>query len=250
MVTGCLQPSRLRRLWHLQRLILLLAIWQHFKQAAWRVDAQTANSIDTNVAIGKQVYSSSCLDISRYAPEKAVDGLAPAVDDSSVFISGGVGLPLNNTTPWLSIDLGETMLVSRVVYHNRKDCCANLTRAPLEFRAGGAAVVANNGSAMRFNDLIYTASANDNQTISVVSIEMNMTKPARYISVQSTAAADESADDSGLQVLELEVYGSPADSFVMTWDWSSDTALDGSDHSVPQCSAGLPAVRPRSVLIE
>ncbi|GLC55480.1 hypothetical protein PLESTB_000991800 [Pleodorina starrii] len=142
------------------------------------------------------------------------------------------------------------MLVSRVVYHNRKDCCANLTRAPLEFRAGGAAVVANNGSAMRFNDLIYTASANDNQTISVVSIEMNMTKPARYISVQSTAAADESADDSGLQVLELEVYGSPADSFVMTWDWSSDTALDGSDHSVPQCSAGLPAVRPRSVLIE
>ncbi|GLC50662.1 hypothetical protein PLESTB_000404900 [Pleodorina starrii] len=144
-------------------------------------------------------------------PEKAVDGLKPAAGDKSpgVFISSLLSRTDQNVT--LSIDLNETMLISKVLVYIRRKCCGNLT---YEFRAGGAAVDNSSRSAMiGFNNVIHRE-LSYNQTDDVISISVSTSRAptARYVSIRGIPInATTTVFPMFVEIVEVEVYGSPAD---------------------------------------
>ncbi|GLC73871.1 hypothetical protein PLESTF_001430100 [Pleodorina starrii] len=165
--------------------------------AAATATGASANTKPITTANPRAAFSAALS--SLYGPGKAVDGLASTADNSSIFISE------SEPQPWLSLDLMETMIISRMVIFNRKDCCGELG---YQVNAGGAAVDnITKAQLIHYNDIVYT-SGSSNQTANATTILINPPMSARYIVVQSIISL--AATGTSLQVLELEVYGIPA----------------------------------------
>lgn len=83
----------------------------------------TAGVVLSNVAVRCRAFSSSICR-SGFSASKAVDGITVNTRSDgwgSIFQTAFTGDP----TPWLSLDLGTTSLISRIILFNRQDCCGS-----------------------------------------------------------------------------------------------------------------------------
>ncbi|GLC44201.1 hypothetical protein PLESTM_001568000 [Pleodorina starrii] len=183
------QPQLLAR--HLKQLSALLLAAYFFTLMSWSVDAKGAN-----IALGKPTFNSSCLDVNRFGSARAVDGN----DSSSIFVSG-----FDDPRPWLSIDLGELMTISKVVYKNNKKCCGDSV-AWAEIRVGGAALDAATHGQVLMNELVHQMTG-PSRTGEEVTVLLDPPVLGRYVTMQNFHR-DPSVNL--LQVAELEVEGAPA----------------------------------------
>ncbi|GLC53465.1 hypothetical protein PLESTB_000752800 [Pleodorina starrii] len=149
-----------------------------------------------NIALGKPTFNSSCLDVNRFGSARAVDGN----DSSSIFVSG-----FDDPRPWLSIDLGELMTISKVVYKNNKKCCGDSV-AWAEIRVGGAALDAATHGQVLMNELVHQMTG-PSRTGEEVTVLLDPPVLGRYVTMQNFHR-DPSVNL--LQVAELEVEGAPA----------------------------------------
>ncbi|EFJ42201.1 hypothetical protein VOLCADRAFT_97747 [Volvox carteri f. nagariensis] len=141
-------------------------------------------SVTTNVAFGKPAFSSSVyMGQDAYGPSRAVDGVA---DHTSMYISR-----FGDVNPWLSVDLGEAFIVSRIVLSLREDCCGNETcRAEITY-----------------NSLAYKMPGSG-VTGGFLDITVSPPLIGRFVTVQNFNPA---VNTSRLAVSELLVYGYPAE---------------------------------------
>ncbi|EFJ53116.1 hypothetical protein VOLCADRAFT_86069 [Volvox carteri f. nagariensis] len=140
-----------------------------------------------NLALNKQVYASSYYSDTT-GPTLAVNG-----DKTSIFQSG-----FNDTTPWLSIDLGAIYSVSKIVIYNRQDCCGSrLYNA--EVRVGVVPISAlADGWRIPENTLVWTLGG-AGTTGAVYTIKLSPPYEGRWVTLQNKGG-------DFLHITEMEVY--------------------------------------------
>ncbi|GIM16652.1 hypothetical protein Vretimale_19270, partial [Volvox reticuliferus] len=203
----------------------------------------------TNIALGKLTFASSVSDsdLNTYGPQFTNDGTI-GLTGTHIFRSGD-----GDDSPWLLVDLGGLFTVTRVVYHNRLDCCGDLT-ARLEVRLGGALITnALTAPQIPLNELVYKMNGSST-TGAVVTIQLDSPITGRYITLQSFGNDLELGNGrdttdriaAQLQISELEVYGIPAGMVRTAYGrprwinyrlWQGWKGIPSSEESVdPDCS--------------
>ncbi len=112
---------------------------------------------------------------------------------------------INDTQLAFSIDFGELVTISQVVYYNRIDCCGEQVNG-VSFRFGGAGVYTDQwAQRWMLNPLLMTFGAGS--TGGVISIPISPPQTGRILAVLSTVQPSVA---SALHIAELQVYGTPA----------------------------------------
>ncbi|GIL48057.1 hypothetical protein Vafri_4757 [Volvox africanus] len=174
--------------------------------------------LEINIAQGKAAFSSSVAEsnLTSFGPQFAVDGVISA-GGFNIFRS-----EVNETSPWLTIDLGSSFIISRIMYYNRQDCCGS-NPVDLEFRVGAAPVTSKtplDESRIPQNPLVSRVTG-PTSTGGLYDIKLSPLVEGRYVIMQSltrnTSPSSSTANNtvvmnsnSLLQVAELQVYGTPA----------------------------------------
>ncbi|GLC61732.1 hypothetical protein PLESTB_001796800 [Pleodorina starrii] len=135
-----------------------------------------------DLALDKPAYSSSQL-YDKYGPENAVDGDSTTVikPDGSYAIFHSAD---NDTKPWLSIDLGSPFNISKVVLHNRLDCCGERLKNA-EVRVGNTSITTTaDTNKISQNKLIWKLDGSG-ETGEVYTIVPNSTVIGRWVTLQN-----------------------------------------------------------------
>ncbi|GLC47465.1 hypothetical protein PLESTM_002077400 [Pleodorina starrii] len=156
----------------------------------------------------RTVLASSVLnnDVSSYGPLMAVDGVIPTNSSANTFISAENAA----TIPFFVIDFNELVTITRIIWHNRVDCCGENVAQGAQIRIGGAGVYPPPGSASQFslNPVVYTLPSNGT-TAGVIAIDVIPPATGRFLTVFN----DRPPNATGwtpLQIAELRVFGNPA----------------------------------------
>ncbi|GIL64980.1 hypothetical protein Vafri_18815 [Volvox africanus] len=144
---------------------------------------------------------------SNFTAINVMDGVIPDYGSSSSTYISGASSSITNK-PFICMDFGEAMTISRIVLYNRRDCCGDLLTSAV-FRLGGAIANVTGGDTLNAlaNRIIYSIPDSASVTSSVVIAELNPPPTGRYLVLRNS---DNSSTGRTLGIAEIEVYGTSA----------------------------------------
>jgi hypothetical protein len=159
-----------------------------------------------NLALGQPAYASSIYKGNGFnlQPRYAVDGVTQYFDTLSKSSPQIMHTAEGDDTPWLSIDLGASMTIVRVVIWNRCDCCQNRLQNA-ELRIGNTAISSSaDTSKITTNPLAWKQTARLGLCAPQM-ITFDTPKVGRWVTIQNLNT--DRSDSVTMQLTEVEVFG-------------------------------------------